>query len=456
MITQPLDLKLGVIGMGYVGLPSAAGFAELGFSVIGTDSDRDKLESLYEGRSPLDEPGLQELLDKHTATGRLRFSDEIASVVREATVLFICVGTPQGPDGQADLSQVEGVVMDIAPHLNGYKIIVERSTVPVTTAAWIKRTLALHANGSAEFDVVSNPEFLREGNAVLDFLNPDRIVLGVESKRAWDLLEPIYDVFHRPIVSTDLNTAEMIKYASNAFLATRISFINMMSDLCEASGADVMRVADAMGLDPRIGPHYLDAGLGYGGSCLPKDVTALIHVANQRGVDFSLLQDVKLVNESRSESLVRRTRKALGSLEGKQIGVLGLSFKPGTDDIRDSPSLKAVEELSRAGALLRLNDPVAIEGARKIVPQVPGRLEYFDDPYGVAEGSQAVLLLTSWQQYRTLDFERMKGLMANPVIVDGRNFLDGESLHGLGFDYIPVGRPGPEALARTRSHVPTL
>jgi UDPglucose 6-dehydrogenase len=205
VITKPFDIKLGVIGMGYVGLPSAAGFAELGFSVIGTDSDRDKLESLHEGRSPLDEPGLQELLDKHTSTGRLRFSDDIASVVREATILFICVGTPQAPDGQADLSQVEGVVMEIAPHLNGYKIIVERSTVPVTTAAWIKRTLALHANSAAEFDVVSNPEFLREGHAVSDFLKPDRIVLGVESKRALDLLKPVYDVFHRPIVSTDLN-----------------------------------------------------------------------------------------------------------------------------------------------------------------------------------------------------------------------------------------------------------
>lgn len=455
MITQPLDLKLGVIGMGYVGLPSAAGFAELGFSVIGTDSDRDKMESLHEGRSPLDEPGLQELLDRHTSTGRLRFSDDIASVVREANILFICVGTPQAPDGQADLSQVESVVMEIAPHLDGYKIIVERSTVPVTTAAWISRTLTLHTNGAAEFDVVSNPEFLREGNAVSDFLNPDRIVLGVESQRAWDLLEPVYDVFQRPIVSTDLISAEMIKYASNAFLATRISFINMVSDLCEATGADVTQVAEAMGLDPRIGPDYLDAGLGYGGSCLPKDVTALIHVANQRGVDFSLLEDVKLVNESRSESLVRRTSRALGSLEGKQIGVLGLSFKPGTNDIRDSPSLKAVAELSGTGAVLRLHDPVAIDRARKKNPQVPGRLEYFDNPYDVAKGSQAVLLLTSWPQYRTLDFERMRDLMATPIIVDSRNFLDGDALYGLGFDYIPVGRPGPEALARSTSHMPT-
>jgi UDPglucose 6-dehydrogenase len=453
MISQPFDIKLGVIGMGYVGLPSAAGFAELGFSVIATDSDRERLEILKEGRSPLNEPGLQELLDKHASSGRLRFSDDIATVVREATILFICVGTPQAPDGQADLSQVEAVVKDIAPHMVDYRIIVERSTVPVTTAAWIRRTLALHTNGASEFDVVSNPEFLREGSAVSDFLNPSRIVLGVESKRAWDMLRGIYDVFDRPIVSTDLNSAEIIKYASNAFLATRISFINMISDLCEATGADITQVTEAMGLDPRIGPDYLDAGLGYGGSCLPKDVTALIHVANQRGVDFGLLESVKVVNESRSEDLVNRTRRTLGSLEGKQIGVLGLSFKPGTDDIRDSPSLKAVEELSRTGAVLRLHDPAAIGRARKMTPHVAGRLEYFDDPYDVAEGSQAVLLLTSWPQYRALDFEHLRGLMTTPIIVDSRNFLDGEALHDLGFDYIPVGRPGPGALAGARSQM---
>jgi UDPglucose 6-dehydrogenase len=245
----------------------------------------------------------------------------------------------------------------------------------------------------------------------------------------------------------------MIKYASNAFLATRISFINMMADLCEATGADVVQVAEAMGLDPRIGPDYLDAGLGYGGSCLPKDVTALIHVANQRGVDFGLLEGVKVVNDSRSEGLVNRTCRALGSLKGKQIGVLGLSFKPGTDDIRDSPSLKAVDELSRTGAVLRLHDPVAIESARRKIPQVPGSLEYFDNPYEVAEGSQAVLLLTSWPEYRALDFERLRDMMTSPIIVDSRNFLDGAALHSLGFDYIPVGRPGPGALARTWSHL---
>ena len=434
-------IKLGVIGLGYVGLPSAAGFAELGFSVIGTDINREKLETLHEGRSPLYEPGLQELLNKHIASGRLRFADDIATVVREASILFICVGTPQAEDGQADLSQVEHVVRAIAPHLDEYRIIVEKSTVPVTTAGWIRNTLALHSNGAADFDVASNPEFLREGSAVSDFLNPDRIVLGVESQRARQMLETLYDSFDCPIFVTDLNTVEIIKHASNSFLAMRVSFINMISDLCEATGADVKKVAEGMGLDPRIGHAYLEAGLGYGGYCLPKDIRGFIHIGEQLGVDFSMLKAVENVNEQRIERLLGKVKEAAGPIEGKQIGVLGLAFKPGTDDTRVSPSIGVVQRLQDKGARLNLHDPQAIENTRSQIPDSPGLVTYCDSAYAAAEGSDALLLLTAWPEYRELDLTRLRSLMSSPIIIDGRNYLDPAEARRAGFQYSAMGRP---------------
>jgi len=439
-MTKPQP-KLGVIGLGYVGLPSAAGFAEMGFSVIGTDSDPKKLATLGEGRSPLFEPGLQELLDKHTATGRLQFTDDIATVVREATVLFICVGTPQAQDGQADLSQVSGAVKEIARHLDGYRIIVEKSTVPVTTADWIRRTVETHTNGDLEFDVASNPEFLREGTAVADFLNPDRIVLGVESERAREVLESLYASFDCPVFVTDLSTVEIIKHASNSFLAMRVSFINMISDLCEATGADVKKVAEGMGLDPRIGHAYLEAGLGYGGYCLPKDIRGFIHIGEHLGVDFSLLKAVEDVNDVRIERLLSKIEQATGQIHGKQIGVLGLAFKPGTDDTRVSPSIGVVQRLQNAGARLRLHDPQAIENTRNQIPDSPGLVKYCDSAYEAAEGSDALLLLTAWPEYRELDLPRLRGLMSSPIIIDGRNYLEPDETRRAGFQYSAMGRP---------------
>ena len=439
-LAQP-PVKIGVIGLGYVGLPSAAGFAEMGFSVIGTDSDPKKLATLHEGRSPLYEPGLQELLNRHTSSGRLRFVEDIASVVREATVLFICVGTPQAQDGQADLSQVDGAVKEIARHLDEYRIIVEKSTVPVTTADWIKKTVSSHTNGNLEFDVASNPEFLREGSAVADFLNPDRIVLGIESQRARSILEGLYSSFDCPVFVTDLSTVEIIKHASNSFLAMRVSFINMISDLCEATGADVKKVAEGMGLDPRIGHAYLEAGLGYGGYCLPKDIRGFIHIGEQMGVDFSMLKAVEDINNQRIDRLLRKIKDAAGQIEGLQIGVLGLAFKSGTDDTRVSPSISVVQRLQKEGARLRLHDPQAIENTRSQIPDSPGLVVYCDSAYEAAEGCDALLLLTGWPEYRELDLTRLNSLMSSPVIIDGRNYLEPAEVRSAGFQYSAMGRP---------------
>ena len=438
---QQSEMKLGIIGLGYAGLTTGVGFAELGYSVLGTDHDQAKLDVLKQGTPPFYEPGLKELLRKHMTSGRLRFVDDIASVVREAPILFICVGTPESSNGQPDLSQVEQAAKTIAQHLDEYRLIVEKSTVPVTTAARIKRIISEHGNGTTDFDVASNPEFLREGFAINDFIKPDRIVVGVESERAGQLLKNVYASFERPILVTDLNTAEIIKHAANSFLATRISFINMVSDLCEATGADVTQTAAALGMDPRIGQAYLEAGLGYGGSCLPKDVRAFIHAGDEAGVDFSLLKAVEAANNSRMDRFLGKIMGALGELRGKTLGVLGLAFKPGTDDIRESPSIKLVERLRSAGATMYLHDPHAMENARKRYPEIPGSLEYRQSSYDAAKGSNALLVLTAWPEYCELDLVRVRDLMATPVIVDGRNILDPAEVRALGFKYTSMGRP---------------
>ncbi|MBI4463808.1 MAG: UDP-glucose/GDP-mannose dehydrogenase family protein [Acidobacteria bacterium] len=453
--TGPLDCetpKIGVLGLGHVGLPTALGLAELGWDVMGADDDSAKVASLQKGDSPFYEPGLQELLTKHLASGKFRPTEDVSKAVRFASVLFVCVGTPQRENGEADLSQVEAVARLIARNLNGYKLVVEKSTVPVITAQWIKRTVRRYARNGKElpgqgadpallgFEVASNPEFLQEGQAVQNFLSPDRIVCGVESEKAKEILQTIYRPLNRPLVVTDLNTAEIIKHAANAFLATKVSFINMVADLCETVGADVTQVAHGIGLDPRIGGNFLRAGIGFGGYCLPKDLRAFLHLATEHGVDFSLLEEVERINQRRIDLLLKKVRKALWVLEGKTLGILGLAFKPGTDDIREAPSTHIIPRLLQEGAALQMHDPQAMPNMQHFFPQEKDKLVYCPTPYEAARGAQALLLLTEWEEYRQLDWQRMREEMEVPLLVDGRNLLDPQSMQMAGFEYFSIGR----------------
>ncbi len=431
---------LGVLGLGHVGLPTALGFAELGCSVIGTDSDAAKVKMVREGKPPFYEPGLAELLNKHLASGRFRTTEDVGEAVREAEILFICVGTPQHDDGSADLSQVESAVRSVAENLNGYKLIVEKSTAPVHTARWIERTILRYRKANQEFDIACNPEFLREGSAVKDFLRPDRIVLGVESERARDRLVALFQPFGCPLMLTDLNTAETIKHAANAFLALKISFINMVADLCDATGADVQNVARGIGLDPRVGPHFLNAGIGYGGFCLPKDSKAFIHVAEKHGADFSLLKEAVRINELRIERFLAKVRQALWVLRDKRVAIWGLAFKPGTDDIREAPSLKIVKRFLEAGSRLRLYDPRAMENFRRVFPEKAEQLVYFSSAAEAACGADVILVLTEWPEFREMDWKSLAKRVGVPIIVDGRNCLDPACLEAAGFEYHGVGR----------------
>jgi UDPglucose 6-dehydrogenase len=433
--------KVGILGLGHVGLPTAVGFAELGYQVIGTDSDARKVETIAQGKSPFYEPGLEPLLQKNLKAGRLRVTTDVGEAVRASDILFVCVGTPQRPDGSADLSQVEAVIRTVAENLNGYKLIVEKSTVPVQTAQWIKRTLIRYAGSNATFDVASNPEFLREGTAIHDFFHPDRIVIGVESDRAKEWLLELYRPLNAPVVVTDLNTAEIIKHAANSFLALKISFINMVADLCEATGADVVKVAEGIGLDPRIGKHFLQAGLGFGGYCLPKDLKAFIRIAEEHRVDFSLLKEVERINEARMERFVRKVRQVLWVLKDKTLAIWGLAFKPNTDDIREAPSLKLIARLLEEGANLRLYDPAAMDNVRRLFPEEPPRLTYCPNPSEAARGAHAILLVTEWEEFRQVDWHEIRQVVALPIVVDGRNFLDPVTLQQAGFEWHGMGRP---------------
>jgi UDPglucose 6-dehydrogenase len=433
--------KVGIVGLGHVGLPTAVGFAELGYQVIGTDSDARKVETIAQGKSPFYEPGLEPLLQKNLKAGRLRVTTDVGEAVRASDILFVCVGTPQRPDGSADLSQVEAVIRTVAENLNGYKLIVEKSTVPVQTAQWIKRTILRYAGNDAEFDVASNPEFLREGTAIHDFFHPDRIVIGVESDRAKEWLLELYRPLNAPVVVTDLNTAEIIKHAANSFLALKISFINMVADLCEATGADVVKVAEGIGLDPRIGKHFLQAGLGFGGYCLPKDLKAFIRIAEEHRVDFSLLKEVERINEARMERFVRKVRQVLWVLKDKTLAIWGLAFKPNTDDIREAPSLKLIARLLEEGANLRLYDPAAMDNVRCLFPEEPPRLTYCPNPSEAARGAHAILLVTEWEEFRQVDWHEIRQVVALPIVVDGRNFLDPVTLQQAGFEWHGMGRP---------------
>lgn len=431
--------KIAIIGTGYVGLVTAVGFAELGNSVIGIDKDMEKLEPLKKGIPPFYEPGLEELLKKNFKEGRIRFTDSIKEGVEESDIIFICVGTPPLEDGSADLSQISIVSKEIAEHLNGWKLIVEKSTVPVMTSQWIKRTIKLYSKRTENFDVASNPEFLREGSALQDFFHPDRIVIGVESERAKEILLNLYKDFNCPIVVTDINTAEIIKHASNSFLAMKISFINMISDLCEKTGADIEKVAYGIGLDKRIGLQFLKAGIGYGGSCFPKDVRAFFKIGEEHGLYFGLLKETDRINEQRIERLMEKVKTALWLPKGKTIGILGVAFKPNTDDIREAPSLKVIEALRKEGAILKVHDPKAIPNAKKVICESEN-LKYVENPYNACEGAEALILLTEWDEYRELDLKKVKELMKTPIIIDGRNIFNPEEVIGLGFEYYCMGR----------------
>ena len=430
--------RVGVIGLGYVGLVTAVTFAELGFKVLGNDIDTNKIELLKQKKSPIYEPGLDELLEKVIDSGNFEPTEDFSRTVRESDILFICVGTPTNPDGSPNLVYIEEVARGIAENLNGYKLIVEKSTVPVGTARWIERTIKLYAGKDADFDVASNPEFLREGNALHDTFNPDRIVIGAESERAKELLLKLYEKINAPKLVVDINTAEIIKHASNAFLAMKISFINMVADLCERTGADVKLVADGMGYDKRIGRAFLNAGIGYGGSCFPKDVKAFHYIGTKNGADFSLLEKVEQINNSRIDRFMEHVKEALWYLKNKKVAIWGLSFKPNTDDIREAPSIKVVKRLLEEGADIYAYDPKAMENFRKLFPDI----NYVNDKYDAVKDAHALLLITEWDEFKpdNVDFEKIKSLMRTPIIVDGRNIYDCDMLEPLGFEYYPMGR----------------
>lgn len=433
-------MKIGIIGTGYVGLVTAVGLAEFGHQVTGTDSEVDKIEKASQGISHIYEPDLESLLKKNLKKGNLTFSQDLDKTILSSDVLFVCVNTPQREDGSADMSFVEAVSRKIAENLNNYKLVVEKSTVPVRTSMWINRTISLYKKSDVPFDIASNPEFLREGSAVSDFLNPDRIIIGVESKKAREIMLKIYEKFKDRVLITNIDTAELIKHASNSFLALKISYINLMSELCERTDADVELVSKGMGLDPRIGAQFLRAGLGYGGSCFPKDIRALTKIGEDMGVNMNLLMEADRINLERIGVFVEKIKKALWILKDKKIAVLGLSFKPETDDIREAPSIRLIKELQEGGSLLRLYDPEAIENMKAVFPEDPPQISYAQSAYEAAKGTNALLLITEWDEFRNLDLKKLKNLMDNPIIVDGRNIFEPEEVRKLGFEYYSLGR----------------
>ena len=433
-------MKIGVIGTGYVGLVTAVGLAELGQNVIGTDKITEKIEKISSGIVPIYEPGLEELLKANLKKGNLSFSTDLNKTIQSCDVIFVCVGTPQREDGSADMSQIEEVSRMIAENLNSYKLVVEKSTVPVKTSMWIKRTISLYKKNEIAFDVASNPEFLREGSAVSDFLRPDRIIIGVETDKARDIMVEIYEKFKDRLIITNIDTAELIKHASNSFLALKISYINLISELCERTNADVKQVARGMGLDPRIGALFLRAGLGYGGSCFPKDIRALTKIGEDLGVNVNLLKEADKINIDRIEVFVEKIKKALWILKDKKFAVLGLSFKPETDDIREAPSIKVINKLLEEGALLRLYDPNAMDNMKEIFAEKPPQIIYAQSLYEAVEEANALLVVTEWDEFKEMDLQRVKKAMANPIIIDGRNVFEPSNMQELGFEYYSIGR----------------
>jgi UDPglucose 6-dehydrogenase len=429
-------LNICVIGMGHVGLVTAVVFADLGNDVIGADIDGDTITRLSAADCPIYEPGLQEMLCRNLDEGRISFTTDTPQAVAASDTVFIAVSTPAGPDGLPDLSHVRAAAIDIAHGLAGYTIVVNKSTVPVGTGDLVARILAENGPADAQFDVCSNPEFLREGSAIEDTLAPDRIVIGVSNHHVAAKLLELYAPLDRPTIVTDVPTAEMIKYASNTFLATKVSFINAIADICEAVGADVPAVAQAMGADHRIGHTFLQAGLGYGGACFSKDADSLIATAAAHGVDFSLLRAVQRVNNDRVPRLVARLGETLGGVEGKTIGVLGLAYKPNTDDLRGSKAIELIRALLAGGATVRAFDPVAMPTCAALLPDVC----YAENVYDCACGCHALVVATEWNEFKLCNLPRIKELMAEPVIFDGRNIFTPDKVRALGFTYVSVGR----------------
>ena len=431
-------MNLCVIGTGYVGLVTGTVFADLGNTVICADKDASKIDMLREGRMPIYEPGLEEMVERNVADGRLSFSTDIANGVSQSDVIFIAVGTPPGVDGYADLSAVKDVAKTIARNLDRYKVIVNKSTVPVGTGDLVREIIDINkVRPDVEFDVVSNPEFLREGSAINDTLYPDRIVIGAPSKNVAMRILELYAPLERPMIITDIHSAEMIKYASNSFLATKISFINAIANICEIAGADVVQVAKGMGYDKRIGADFLSAGLGYGGSCFGKDTQCLVLTADKLGYDFKMLKAAIEINDIQPKLFVKKVRDTLGDLKGKTIAVLGLAFKPNTDDLRDAKSLEIIADLLTEDVKVKTYDPIAMDNTRKVFPHI----DYCDNAYQASKDTDAVIIVTEWNEFKFLDLSRVKEIMKQPIIFDGRNIYDPERMRRLGFEYYCVGRP---------------
>ena len=432
-------MNICIVGTGYVGLVTGTCLAEFGMNIICSDTDSSKIAMLSKGKVPFYEPGLEELVEKNLAQGRLRFTTEMKEGVQSSLVIFIAVGTPANDDGTVDLRYVNAAAEEIGTHMNGYKVVVVKSTVPVGTCQGIKRIIREKSPQAYNFDVVSNPEFQREGSAVEDFMRPDRVTIGAESEQAIAIMKDIYSVLYlneTPFVITNLETAEMIKYAANAFLATKITFINEMANLCERVGADVHVLARAMGLDGRIGRKFLHPGPGYGGSCFPKDTLALLNIGRQRGCDLKVVDSVIKANDEQRLRMVEKIRAMVGELRGKTVGILGLSFKPNTSDVRESSSIIIIQRLQSEGGKIRAYDPAAMGEAKAVLQDV----HYCSDPYEVAEGCDALVLLTEWNQFRRLDLDRLKALMNTPIFVDLRNVYDPVKMREAGFHYCGVGR----------------
>ena len=452
-------MHIAVVGSGYVGLVAGACFADLGHDVILVDNDQEKLSALKAGKVPIHEKFLPELLERHRGR-RLNFSDDLQAAVRASAVVFIAVGTPPTDKGEADLSYVESVARSVSGAINGYKVVVEKSTVPVYTSDWVRKIILRNATPPDSFDVASNPEFLREGTAVIDFLYPDRIVLGADSERCASILREIYvplsngsyyqrpDAIPRPdkasipppLIVTSTKSAELIKHASNAFLALKISFINAVANLAEAVDADIEDIAAGMGLDSRIGPRFLRAGLGYGGSCFPKDVAAFHWVAQQKGIDFQLLQEIRKINETQRDIFFNKVLSALWTLRGKRLTALGLAFKGDTDDIRDSPAIEIIKKLLEAGAIVTAYDPAAIERAKAVLPPSE-KMRYAGEVYEASKGADAVLILTDWKEFGAIDLVRLNQMVRFPIVIDGRNLYKPQHMQDQGFTYVSVGRP---------------
>jgi UDPglucose 6-dehydrogenase len=432
-------MNLSIIGTGYVGLVTGTCFAEAGHNVICVDRDADKVKLLKDGGMPIYEPGLEELVKRSASAGRLRFTTSTGEGVEGSDVIFIAVPTPPMPDGSVDLSFIEGVSREIAGAMTAYKIIVDKSTVPVKTGQKVAETIKRYCKSKIDFDVVSNPEFLREGFAVDDFMKPDRVVVGVASPRPVQSMREIYAPYNAPIIVTDINSAELIKHAANSFLALKISYINAVSILCEASGANVQEVAAGMGMDARIGRRFLDASLGFGGSCFPKDLSAFIQISETMGYSFGLLKEVQRINAEQMNRFVKKIVDTMWVLKGKTLGVLGLAFKQNTDDVRSSPAVDLCHRLQKEGAALRVHDPQAMEKARAVLKDVT----YVADMNEVADGCDALVIATEWPQFKQLDLERARKNLTHPIIFDGRNLFDIDEMERLGFLYKSIGRGKP-------------